>query len=319
MNRRGLTERQKALGAFTAVCIIWGTTYLGIRVTLETMPPFVMAGLRWVIAGLLMAIPLHRSGRPLPPLRAWRAVAVMAFLLLVLGNGAVVWAEQYVTSGLTAVVIASNPFWMVGAEALVGGERASGRAMTGLTVGFLGIVLLVWPELNGATAGGERFLAGIIALQIACAGWAAGSSWSKRHTLVHDVFMTTALQMLLAGVMLLAIGSALGEWQVLHFSARSATAFIYLTTVGAIGGFAAYAYALKHLPMAFVSLYAYVNPIIAVILGVLVLGEPFSTRMALAAAIVLVGVAIVRSPGRPPVATAAGERLSQAATMNESR
>jgi drug/metabolite transporter (DMT)-like permease len=319
MSPRGLTQRQKALVAFGAVCIIWGTTYLGIRVSLETMPPFLMAGLRWLAAGVLLAVPLQLSGRPLPPARVWGAVAVMAFLLLVLGNGAVVWAEQYVTSGLTAVVIASNPFWMVGTEALAGGDRVTGRAMTGLTVGFIGIVLLVWPELNGAGHDGERFVAGIVALQIACAGWAAGSSWSKRHTLVYDVFTTTALQMLFAGVMLLALGTALGEWKDLRFSGRSASAFLYLATVGAIGGFAAYAYALKHLPVALVSLYAYVNPIIAVILGVLVLGEPFSARMAVAAAIVLAGVAVVRSSGRPPVGVAARERLARAATMNESR
>jgi drug/metabolite transporter (DMT)-like permease len=313
---RGLSQRQKALGAFFAVCLIWGTTYLGIRVTLETMPPFLMAGLRWTLAGALFAGALAASGRRLPAISSWRPVAIMSFLLLVLGNGAVVWAEQYVTSGLTAVVIASNPFWMVGVEALAGGDRITGRALLGLTIGFGGVVLLVWPESSGGGAGGSGFIAGIVALQIACVGWALGSSWSKRHTRDHDVFSTTALQMLLAGVMLLALGTALGEWKDLHFSARSATAFFYLATVGAIGGFTAYAYALKHLPMALVSLYAYINPIIAVVLGILILGEPFSARMGLAAAVVLVGVAFVRTP----VAVALEERVpGTASRMSESR
>ena len=314
-----LSQRQKALGAFVAVCVIWGTTYLAIRVTLETMPPFLMAGLRWTLAGALFAPALAARGRQLPALRHWWPVAVMSFLLLVLGNGAVVWAEQYVTSGLTAVVIASNPFWMVGVEALAGGERFTGRALLGLTIGFSGIVILVWPELSHGGAAGTRFVAGIVALQIACAGWALGSSWSKRHTRDQDVFTTTALQMLLAGVMLLVLATALGEWKNLHFSARSATAFFYLSTVGAVGGFAAYAYALKHLPMALVSLYAYVNPIIAVALGMLLLGEPFSARMAVAAAIVLAGVAFVRTPARTPVAAALEERVPETARMNGSR
>jgi drug/metabolite transporter (DMT)-like permease len=302
-----------ALGAFLAVCLIWGTTYLGIRVSLETMPPFLMAGLRWVLAGVLLGIPLSMTGRRLPSARSWRAIAVMSLLLIVLG-----WAEQYVTSGLTAVIIASSPFWMVGIDALSGGERIAGRAVAGLAIGFAGIVLLVWPELQGSGSGGARFLQGVIALQIACAGWALGSSWSKRHSQVEDVFTSTTLQMLIGGLVLVVAGTVLGEWKHLHFSGRSASAFFYLVTVGSIGGFAAYAYALKHLPVALVSLYAYINPIIAVVLGVLLLGEPFSARMGVAAVIVLAGVAIVRSPARKP-APAPAEEPIRAARMNGSR
>ncbi len=312
MSPHGLSQRQKAIGAFLAVCLIWGTTYLAIRVTLETMPPFLMAGLRFTLAGALFAAGLASRGRGLPAVRFWWPLTVMSFLLLVLGNGGVVWAEQYVTSGMTAVIVASNPYWMVGVEALAGGDRITGRALLGLTIGFSGIVLLVWPELGGGGATASGFVAGIVALQIACAGWAWGSSWSKRHTQDQDVFTTTALQMLLAGVMLLAVGTALGEWKDLRFSARSVTAFFYLATVGAIGGFAAYAYALKHLPMALVSLYAYINPIIAVALGMLLLGEPFSARAGVAAAIVLAGVAFVRTP-------ALEERVPETARMSRSR
>lgn len=311
MSPRAMSQRQKAYAAWVAVCLIWGTTYLAIRVSIETMPPFVMAGLRWVLAGGAIAAVLTARGTPFPPLRVWPAVSFMAFLLLGLGNGGVVWSEQFVTSGLAAVVVASSPFWMVGVDALAGGERLTGRALVGLAVGFAGIVLLVWPELQAGGVAGSKFGAGIIALQIACAGWALGSSLSKRHSQDADVFSVTALQMLLGGLMLLATGTMAGEWRNLHFSTRSTIAFAYLTTVGSIGGFVAYAYALKYLPVAFVSLYAYINPVIAVLLGMLLLGEPFNSRMGIAAAIVLAGVAIVRQRARtngttPRQAPAAG-------------
>lgn len=299
MSPLGMSQRQKAYAAWLSICLIWGTTYLGIRVSIETMPPFLMAGLRWLIAGVAMALLLRARGTRLPERRAWPPIASMAFLLLVVGNGGVVWAEQFVTSGLAAVIVAAGPFWMVGVDAIAGGERVTWRALVGLSVGFAGIVLLVWPELQAGGTMGPGFGAGVIALQVACAGWAVGSSLSKRHSQAADVFSATALQMLLGGVMLLAIGTAAGEWPELHFSARSAIAFSYLTTIGSIGAYVAYVYALKHLPVAFVSLYAYVNPVIAVLLGILLLGEPFTSRMGLAAAIVLLGVAIVRRRPRP--------------------
>lgn len=297
------SSRRLAYVAWIAVCLIWGTTYLGIRVSIETMPPFVMAGLRWVVAGGLLLGAQRVRGTALPPLSVWPSAALVGFLLLVLGNGGVVWAEQYVASGLTAVIIATSPFWMVGVEAISGGERLTGRTLAGLAVGFGGIVLLVWPELERAEAGGAQFLAGVVALQIACAGWAAGSSWSKRHTQHHDLIGATALQMVLAGVMLLVIGTVAGEWPALHFSIRSVTAFVYLIVVGSIGGFVAYMYALKHLPIALVSLYAYINPVIAVILGVIVLSERFDLRMGIGAAVVLSAVAIVRASAGKPRAT----------------
>ena len=289
-----MSERRRALAAWVAVCLIWGTTYLGIRVSIETMPPFLMTGLRWTLAGVLFTLALRVRRVTLPPMSAWPAVAMMAFLIILIGNGGVVWAEQYVTSGLTAVLIASSPFWMTGIEMLIGGERLTARTVVGLSVGFAGILLLVWPELGGG-AQGTRFVAGVIAIQIACAGWAAGSSWSRRHARADNVFSVTALQMLLGGVMTLALATAAGEWSKLHFSPRSTVAFLYLATIGSIGGYAAYAYALKHLPVAFVSLYAYINPIIAVVLGVAILGEPFDARMMAAAAFVLAGVALVHA------------------------
>jgi drug/metabolite transporter (DMT)-like permease len=293
-------ERKLAWFAWGAVCLIWGTTYLGIRISLETMPPMLMGGLRWTLAGGLLAAYMTTRGEGLPRPSGWGSPVILGFLMLVLGNGGVVWAEQYVPSGLTAVVVASSPFWMAGVEAFrKDAERMTWRTAAGLVVGFFGIVLLVWPELLRGGSGGMNFVLGMVALQIACLGWSIGSSYSKRHGRSENVFSATAAQMLAGGVMMLAIGTIRGEWASLGFSTRTALAFVYLSTVGAIGGFVAYTYALRHLPMSKVSLYAYINPVIAVALGVAVLGEPLTTRMALAAALVFVGVAIVRAPHGP--------------------
>ena len=289
-----------AWAAWIAVCVIWGTTYLGIRVSLETLPPALMAGLRWTTAGLLFGAALVLRGERFPAVAAWPGIALLSVLMIGLGNGLVVWAEQYVPSGLTAVILATSPFWMVGVEALLArGERLTAGTVRGLVVGFAGIVLLVWPDVRAGGAGAGRFLAGVVALQLACAGWALGSSWSRRHDAGSAVLTTTALQMLFGGVLMLGIGTAAGEWGSLAFSGRTVAALTYLTLVGSIGGFVAYIYALRHLPVSTVSLYAYINPIIAVVLGTLVLGEPFGARIVLAAALVLAGLALVRLSGGP--------------------
>ena len=294
--------------AWIAVCVIWGTTYLGIRVSLETIPPGLMSGIRWTIAGLLVWTVVRWRGDPLPGARAWPGLALLSVLMIGLGNGLVVWAEQYVPSGLTAVVLATSPFWMVTVEAMLhGGERLTGGTLGGLLVGFGGILLLVWPDLRGGAPGAARFAMGLVALQMACAGWAVGSAWSKRHATGENVFGATAVQMLFGGVLMLGLGTALGEWRALSFSPRTTVALVYLTGVGSIGGFVAYIYALRHLPVSTVSLYAFINPVIAVVLGALVLGEPFGVRIVLASGIVLAGLAMVRG------ASARGARLRAAA------
>jgi drug/metabolite transporter (DMT)-like permease len=305
-------ERWWAYVAWAAVCVIWGTTYLGIRISLETIPPWLMSGIRWIVAGTLLGGYLTMAGERVPPRRTWRGIGFLSVSLLVLGNGGVVWAEQYVPSGLAAVIVASSPFWMAGVEAFRSdGEPLTRRTAIGLAIGFCGILLLVWPNLTAS--GGRGFLAGVISLQIACLGWSVGSSYSRRHAREQNVLTLTAAQMLTGGVMMLAIGSMLGEWRAIHFSTRSAVAFAYLATVGAIGGFVAYTYALKHLPVSFVSLYAYINPIIAMTLGVALMGEPFDSRMAGAAALVFAGVAVVRPRRRQITKEASDGSLAGAA------
>ena len=288
-------QRRAAYFAWLTVCIVWGTTYLGIRISLETIPPMLMGGFRWLIAGLLLAGYVKATGQKLPPRDRWPGIVLLGFLMLVLGNGGVVVAEQWVPSGLAAVIIASNPFWMAAVEAAIpGGERLTGNIVAGLIVGFSGIVLLVWPDLGARGGSARGFLTGVIALQIASIGWSLGSSYSRRNGRTDNLLGTTALQMLAGGAMMTAIGVLSGELPHLSFTARTSLALVYLSTFGAVGGFVAYTYALRHLEISFVSLYAYVNPVIAVALGVMLLGEPFDLRMAAAAGLVLAGVAIVR-------------------------
>jgi drug/metabolite transporter (DMT)-like permease len=304
------TARQRRLAyiAWGAVCLIWGTTYLGIRVSLESMPPALMGGFRWTIAGLLLTMYLVARGRTLPPPSRWGGIAILGFLLLGLGNGGVVYAEQYVSSGLAAVLVATSPFWMAAVEAcLRDGERLRAPVLIGLLMGFGGILVLAWPDLSLGSSGSRTVLVGLVALQIASFGWALGSSYSKRHALHDDLLGTTAFQMLAGGIMMLLAGTIRGEWSQLFWTTRTVGALTYLSTIGAIGGFVAYSYALRHLSVSFVSLYAYINPVIAVLLGVLLLNEPFTPLMAFAGALVFAGVAVVRRGRKPerPEATVA--------------
>ncbi|CAN5658669.1 drug/metabolite exporter YedA [soil metagenome] len=294
-------ERRLAYFAWAAVCLIWGTTYLGIKISLESMPPALMGGLRWTIAGTLLALYVRGTGQALPPPSRWGSIALLGFLLLGLGNGGVVFAEQWVPSGLAAVMVATAPFWMSGVEAtLRDGERMRRNTLVGMTIGFAGILVLVWPDLALDRGADRQFLAGVIALQIASFGWALGSSYSKRRGRTDHILGTTALQMLAGGLMMMAAGTLRGEWSDLFFTPRTIASLVYLSTIGAIGGFVAYTYALRHLSVSFVSLYAYVNPVIAVALGVVLLNEPFNMRMAAAAALVFSGVAVVRWKQQTP-------------------
>ena len=280
--------------------MVWGTTYLAIRIALETIPPFVMAGIRYSIAGTLLAAIVVARGNRLPGPRAWPSLAVLGVLLLGFGNGGVVWAEQTVPSGLTAVLVATSPFWMVGLDALLpGGARLSARRTAGLVVGFLGIVLLVLPEIQ--LEGGRGFLGGVAAAQLACIGWAIGSIYARRRghgaAAQESVLATAAFEMLFGSAALFGAAFVHREYSHVAFTARSAGALAYLIVFGAVIAFSAYAYALKHLPVATVSLYAYVNPVIAVALGTVALDEPFNLRMLVAAGVVLAGMALVRGGG----------------------
>ena len=283
-----------AIFAFVIVCIVWGTTYLAISVALETVPVLLVAGLRWMFAGVVMSILMLVTGRGLPRPALWAPLLLLGFLMNVVGNGFVVYAQQYVASGLTAVLIATTPFWSALVERLLpNGERFSKRALIGLGLGFAGIVNLVWPEMSNGGASGRAFIGGVIAIQLACVGWVIGTSFAKRHELGDNPFRSTALQMVFSGTMLLAAATWNGDWAQLTFTPRTIAAMAYLSIAGSLVAYSAYIYAIQHLPLSLVSLYAYINPIIAVTLGTLLLSEPFSTRIAISAGMVLLGTWIV--------------------------
>jgi len=289
-------ERTRSLAyvAFITVCIVWGTTYLAIHVALETVPVLLVAGLRWMFAGVVMSLLMLASGRGLPKPRLWAPLALLGFLMNVVGNGFVVFAQQYVASGLTAVLIATTPFWSATVERLLpNGERFTLRSLAGLSLGFAGIVILVWPEMTSGGAAGGKFVLGVIAIQLACIGWVIGTSFAKRHELGDNPFQSTALQMVFSGIMLLAAATANGDFAQLTFTPRTISAMVYLSIAGSLVAYSAYIYAIQHLPLQLVSLYAYINPMIAVALGTVLLGEPLSPRIVLAAALVFAGTWVV--------------------------
>ena len=287
--------RRLAYASWATVCIVWGTTYLGIRVALEGIPPGLVGGIRYTIAGSVLIGWLRARGEKLPASMVWPRLALVAFLLIVIGNGFVIWAEQWVPSGIAAVLVATAPFWMTAIEAMTPhGERLSAALIGGLCLGFAGIVLLVWPDLTAGGVFGRQFLLGVIALQLACAGWAAGSIYAKRYVPPQSALGSSAAQMLIGGVAMLVLGTIAGEWRAITFTPRSAAAEAYLVVVGSLIGYSSYLYALDHLPVSTVSLYAYVNPVIAVILGAVLLNEPFGARVVVAAMMVLAGIATVR-------------------------
>jgi drug/metabolite transporter (DMT)-like permease len=282
------SQQSRALGAWILVCIFWSTTFLAIRIGVETLPPLAM------ISGARYLVKLR--GIPLPSGESWPGHALLGLLMLGLGNGALVWAEQWVPSGMAAVMVAAIPFWMIGIEALLpSGERIRPLQFVGLLLGFGGLVLLVssnLTETGGATS--RQILHGAVAIQISCCGWALGSAYSKRHARHENAMAAAGMQMLCGGATLLLAGTLLGEWHHAVFNTRGVSAWAYLIVFGALVGYASYIYALKYLPVSIVSLYAYVTPILAVVLGAVVMHERFTPRMAVAVAIIFAGMVVVR-------------------------
>jgi drug/metabolite transporter (DMT)-like permease len=288
-------SRGKVIAAFAAVYVIWGSTYLAIRYAIETLPPFLMASVRFLIAGaLLYAWSMARSQRA-PTLHEWKAAVIVGGLLLLGGNGAVVWAEQTVPSGVAALLVAGTPCWMVLLDWLwKGAARPGGRTVTGLLLGFGGIALLVGPS---AFTGGEGIdPIGALVLLTGSLAWAIGSIYSRYAPRPHGALLSTGMQMLMGGLLLMLAGTVTGEWTRLDLSAvsvRSLLAVGYLIVFGAILGYSAYVWLLRVATAARVSTYAYVNPVVAVLLGWAIAGETFTLRMGVAAAIIVSGVALI--------------------------
>jgi len=282
---------------FAAVYVLWGSTYLAIRVGLEDLPPALMAGARFLVAGLLMFAWLRWRRTALPPRRMLGPIALTGLLLLFGGNFLVTYSELTVSSGMAAVIVANLPFFMTGLEALrEDGERLSSFGVLGLLIGFGGMLILMWPKLMTIRAGGGLgSFRGELALLGANLCWSTGSIYSKHRVKGVEPLMAVALEMLIAGAALTAAGLAFGEAPRFHLTARAAAALAWLVLAGSLLGYSAYMWLLNHVPAAKVSTYAYVNPIIAVLLGWLCLGEAMTTRMGVGTAVILGGVAVVNA------------------------
>jgi drug/metabolite transporter (DMT)-like permease len=297
-------SRARILAAFAAIYLIWGSTYLGIAIAIQTTPPFVMAGVRFVIAGLVLYAWMRLRGAPRPTRANWIAATIVGGLLLLGGNGAVVWAEQRVPSGIAALLVATLPVWLVLLDwARPKGTRPSGLVLGGLALGLVGVGALVGPA---SLMGGNRIdVLGALVLMGGSISWAAGSLYSKQAALPASSALGMAMQMLAGGALLLLAGTVAGEWRAVDIGAispASAGAILYLIVFGSLIGFTAYMWLLRVAPPARVATYAYVNPVVAVFLGWLVLAEPISARTVLAAAIIVGAVALIvsaRSGGSP--------------------
>ena len=287
----------KIILAFAAIYIIWGTTYLGIRIAVETMPPFLMAGTRFVISGALLFFILRLRGAPMPKRLHWRSAVIIGAFLLVGGNGLVTWAEQQVPSSTASLVVATVPLWIALFDWLIFRGVRPGRQVTaGLILGLIGIVLLIGPAQVLGTAGFSLFF--LLVLLLAPILWSFGSLYSRGAPLPEDTFMATAMEMLGGGVLLLLAGLLAGEAGGLDMEAistRSLAAFVYLTIFGSIIAFTAYIWLLKVVPATKVATYTYVNPVIAVFLGWLVLNETITPITILSSAIIILAVILIQS------------------------
>jgi drug/metabolite transporter (DMT)-like permease len=291
--------RGRALIAYLLVCIVWGSTYLAIRIGVQELPPLLFAGTRFLIAGALLAGLVLLTGGRLPVrLRDWGVLAVVGLFLLLGGNAVVVWAEQFVESGPASVFVAAVPLWAAFFDALIpgGGTVFTWRVALGLALGFFGSALLagVTPtELMSAD------LKGPIALTLASASWALGSVYSKRTPTESSPYAASAVQMLAGGAAITLLGLLSGEAAQWHTTARGVGALAYLVVFGSIVGFTAYAYALRHASATVVGTYAYVNPVVAVLLGWLVLGEAITGRTIAAMALILGAVLMIQLAPKP--------------------
>lgn len=301
------TARPRALaiaGALAIVYVLWGSTYLGIALAIETMPPLLMSAVRFLLAGAIMYALAGVGGRggARPTAQHWLAAVITGGPLFVLGNGGIVWAQQTVPTGIAALIVASVALWITILDRVFFGKRLGRPAVAGLVLGFAGVALLVQA---GGAGGAEPF--GALIVVLASLGWATGSLLSRGATLPAGL-RGPALQMLAGGTLLAVAGIAAGELDevsVASFSLRSAAGFAFLVVFGSIVAFTAYAWLLRVTRTSLVATYAYVNPVVAVLLGWAVLGEEITTRTLVAGGIVVAAVALIvsaRAPARVPEA-----------------
>lgn len=288
-----LTENAKAIIAWLNVCIIWGTTYLFIKIGVSHMPPMLFAGIRWIIAGVVFVGFLKWRGRPLPKALEVVHLAVVGIALLGLANGLLVFAELWIPSGLAALVITTVPFCMVGLESLLPkGAKLNATILAGLIMGFVGVGLIFEEDVKYLSE--PNNLLGVLGLLGSVIFWSAGSLYSKYVKVDVHPLMGSAVQMLIAGIFLSVIGISIGELPRLSFEINGVLSLAYLIIMGSIVGYTSYLYVIAKLPLSFVSTYTYINPVIALFLGWIILDEKLNFQIAIAAAVIIAGVFIVK-------------------------
>jgi drug/metabolite transporter (DMT)-like permease len=287
--------RAQIIAAFASIYLVWGSTYLAIRYAIETIPPFIMGGIRFLVSGAMLYAWARYRGAPRPTRLHWRNAVIAGAFLLLGGNGAVVWAEQFVPSGLTALLVSILPFWLVIIEwARPPRRRPSSVILAGLVLGFIGIIVLIGPGNVGGH--GDIRPLGALVLILGSLSWAIGSFWSRDAQLPQSGLLTTGMEMLGGGALLLIVGALSGElsrFDMHQVSKVSTIGLVYLITFGSLIGFTSYIWLLDKVSPARLGTYAYVNPVVAVLLGWAIAGEKLSIRTGVAAAIVICAVALI--------------------------
>jgi len=288
-----LTENAKAIIAWLNVCVIWGTTYLVIRIGVGHMPPMLFAGIRWVIAGIIFIAFLKWRGQSLPKVKEMIHLAIVGLALIGFGNGLVVFSEQWIPSGLAALLITTVPFFMVGIESLLPkGPKLNATILTGLIMGLVGACLIFGEDIKYLAD--PNNLIGVLGLLGAVVFWSIGSLYSKYVKVDVHPLMGASVQMLIAGIVLSVIGISIGELPRLNFEIKGMLSLGYLVVIGSLVGYTSYIYAIAKLPLSLISTYAYINPVIALFLGWIVLDEKLNFQIAIAAAVILAGVFTVK-------------------------
>ena len=288
-----LSENAKAIIAWLNVCVIWGTTYLVIRIGVGHMPPMLFAGIRWVIAGVIFIAFLKWHGKSLPKAKELIHLTVVGLTLIGFGNGLVVFSEQWIPSGLTALLLTTVPFFMVGLESLLPrGPKLNATTLTGLVMGLVGVCLIFGQDIKYLSDPDN--LIGVLGLLGAVFSWSMGSLYSKYVKVDVHPLMGASVQMLIAGIFLNVIGISIGELPRLSFEINGLLSLAYLIIFGSFVGYGSYIYALAKLPLSLVSTYAYINPLIALFLGWIILDEKLNFQIVIAAVVIIAGVFIVK-------------------------
>jgi len=279
--------------ALAVVCIAWGTTYLALRIGVLEFPPFLFSALRQIIAGVLLIGGLMLVGKVKLPVKSVLInQAIGGFFMITLGNGLVGWAEVHVPSGVAAIICSMVPIWVILINLVIAkDEKPTFPIVMGLAIGLSGIILIFGENLAGFAVSG--YIWGVVFIIVANLGWAAGSIWMKRKNQESNPFLNAGLQMLFGGLFLLPISVAFDDLQTIQWSSNVIYSLLYLILVGSVAAYACYSYAIKKLPVTIVTLYAYINPIVAVLLGWAVLGEILNLRVVVAIGVTLIGIYIV--------------------------